>query len=366
MRNMMTVVTCAAFVALSARTFTQSKAEAPAIDKASKSRGLTEVAGIKVGHHTLTERPTGCTVILTPTGTTGGVDVRGGAPGTRETDLLSPVNDVANRECNLALGRKRLRPRRRTRCHALPRGAQHRISGRTHGRADRAGGDPLRSRIRRRLEDPSDRRLRLQSGHRRERRPRGGRQCRRGCRRDHRQDGRPEHSDEGRARISRDHDAERPRRGGARRRQRRRRRDRSDDRPGRRGRANGDGKRSPMRGSSSAPARSCSARRRAPARTRRSGSSRPTRSSQRSRRRSRADGARRLRARDLAGTHAGRRRHDLLARDRCWDGEANLAIVGALAAEAMADAIVRAVTQNPGLSGVPSARELGTVPARFK
>jgi L-aminopeptidase/D-esterase-like protein len=57
-------------------------------------RGLTAVAGIKVGHHTLTERPTGCTVILTEGGAVGGVDVRGAAPGTRETDLLNPVNTV--------------------------------------------------------------------------------------------------------------------------------------------------------------------------------------------------------------------------------------------------------------------------------
>src|SRR5262249_13412106 len=55
---------------------------------------LTAVDGIKVGHHTLTERPTGCTVVLARDGTVGSVDVRGGAPGTRETDLLNPVNDV--------------------------------------------------------------------------------------------------------------------------------------------------------------------------------------------------------------------------------------------------------------------------------
>jgi L-aminopeptidase/D-esterase-like protein len=55
---------------------------------------LTAVEGIKVGHFTLTERPTGCTAILFKDGTTGGVDVRGGAPGTRETDLLDPVNNV--------------------------------------------------------------------------------------------------------------------------------------------------------------------------------------------------------------------------------------------------------------------------------
>jgi L-aminopeptidase/D-esterase-like protein len=59
-----------------------------------KSAGVTAVAGIKVGHHTLTERPTGCTVVLAEKGAVGGVDVRGSAPGTRETDLLNPVNSV--------------------------------------------------------------------------------------------------------------------------------------------------------------------------------------------------------------------------------------------------------------------------------
>ena len=56
--------------------------------------GLTAVPGIRVGHATLTERPTGCTVVLVEGGAVGGVDVRGGAPGTRETDLLDPVNSV--------------------------------------------------------------------------------------------------------------------------------------------------------------------------------------------------------------------------------------------------------------------------------
>lgn len=57
--------------------------------------GLTAVKGIKVGHFTLAERPTGCTVILAEKGVVGGVDVRGAAPGTRETDLLDPVNTVS-------------------------------------------------------------------------------------------------------------------------------------------------------------------------------------------------------------------------------------------------------------------------------
>jgi L-aminopeptidase/D-esterase-like protein len=56
--------------------------------------GLTAVDGIRVGHHTLAERPTGCTVILVDGDAVGGVSQRGGAPGTRETDLLNPLNMV--------------------------------------------------------------------------------------------------------------------------------------------------------------------------------------------------------------------------------------------------------------------------------
>jgi L-aminopeptidase/D-esterase-like protein len=56
---------------------------------------ITLVDGIVVGHHTLAERPTGCTVILAEAGAVGAVDVRGGAPGTRETDLLAPENLVS-------------------------------------------------------------------------------------------------------------------------------------------------------------------------------------------------------------------------------------------------------------------------------
>lgn len=58
--------------------------------------GITAVSGIELGHHTLAERPTGCTVVLARDGAVGGVDVRGGAPGTREIALLDPVNTVAS------------------------------------------------------------------------------------------------------------------------------------------------------------------------------------------------------------------------------------------------------------------------------
>ena len=64
------------------------------IGEALRGGGITEVAGIRVGHHTDPRRPTGCTVVLADGGATGGVDVRGAAPGTRETDLLDPVNAV--------------------------------------------------------------------------------------------------------------------------------------------------------------------------------------------------------------------------------------------------------------------------------
>ena len=55
---------------------------------------LCDVAGLAVGHHTEQARATGCTVVLCPQGAVCGVDVRGAAPGTRETDLLRPDNLV--------------------------------------------------------------------------------------------------------------------------------------------------------------------------------------------------------------------------------------------------------------------------------
>lgn len=55
---------------------------------------VTQIPGIHVGHSTNADAATGCTVILCPEGATGGVDVRGGAPATRETDLLRPEETV--------------------------------------------------------------------------------------------------------------------------------------------------------------------------------------------------------------------------------------------------------------------------------
>ncbi|OBA63307.1 hypothetical protein A5647_05680 [Mycobacterium sp. 1100029.7] len=63
---------------------------------------LTDVGGIRVGHYQRLDPnaslgagwATGVTVVLTPPGTVGAVDCRGGAPGTRETDLLDPANTV--------------------------------------------------------------------------------------------------------------------------------------------------------------------------------------------------------------------------------------------------------------------------------
>ena len=55
---------------------------------------LAQVLGLHVGHFTHPDRPTGCSVVLCPQGATAGVDVRGAAPGTRETDLLHPSHLV--------------------------------------------------------------------------------------------------------------------------------------------------------------------------------------------------------------------------------------------------------------------------------
>ena len=59
-----------------------------------RRNSITDVPGLRVGNAQDDEALTGCTVILCEKGAVGGVDQRGGAPGTRETDLLKPVNAV--------------------------------------------------------------------------------------------------------------------------------------------------------------------------------------------------------------------------------------------------------------------------------
>src|SRR5258706_5335174 len=66
--------------------------------------GITDVQGIRVGHFTDSRRPTGCTVLIFDKSATAGVDVRGSAPGTRETDLLSPTNTVQQVQAILLSG----------------------------------------------------------------------------------------------------------------------------------------------------------------------------------------------------------------------------------------------------------------------
>jgi L-aminopeptidase/D-esterase-like protein len=70
----------------------------------SSGGGITDVQGVKAGHFTDSRRPTGCTVLIFEKGATAGVDVRGAAPGTRETDLLNPVNTVQKVQAILLAG----------------------------------------------------------------------------------------------------------------------------------------------------------------------------------------------------------------------------------------------------------------------
>ncbi|MCB1021359.1 MAG: P1 family peptidase [Acidobacteria bacterium] len=84
----------------SRRSILQAAAAAPLAGAAAEtartvpSGSLTDVPKLKVGHWTSDRRPTGCTVVLAEAGAVTGVDVRGGGPGTRETDLLRPERTV--------------------------------------------------------------------------------------------------------------------------------------------------------------------------------------------------------------------------------------------------------------------------------
>jgi len=65
---------------------------------------ITDVTGIEVGHYSEARRPTGCSVVIARAGAVAGVDVRGAAPGTRETDLLDPSNLVQQAHAVLLAG----------------------------------------------------------------------------------------------------------------------------------------------------------------------------------------------------------------------------------------------------------------------
>ncbi|HYM15487.1 MAG TPA: P1 family peptidase, partial [Dehalococcoidia bacterium] len=62
----------------------------PTTDNRQPTTSITDVPGIRVGHWSDRRAATGCTVVLPDRPAVAGVDVRGGAPGTRETDLLRP------------------------------------------------------------------------------------------------------------------------------------------------------------------------------------------------------------------------------------------------------------------------------------
>jgi L-aminopeptidase/D-esterase-like protein len=80
------------------RNFLRTVAAAGAVSqveaRSADAGSITDIPGVRVGHFTHPQRPTGCTVVLFEDGAVGGVDVRGSAPGTRETDLLNPLNTV--------------------------------------------------------------------------------------------------------------------------------------------------------------------------------------------------------------------------------------------------------------------------------
>jgi len=86
------IVHCSAPCRVDYRVPTQTFTEKAAYDI--MHNDITDIPGIRVGHDTNLEAGTGCTVILCDLPAIGGVDVRGGAPATRETDLLRPMHLV--------------------------------------------------------------------------------------------------------------------------------------------------------------------------------------------------------------------------------------------------------------------------------
>lgn len=82
-------------VAMAVASSVESRAQRAPASSSMTNKGLTAVEGIRVGHYTLSERPTGCTVVVVDgEGAIGGFAQRGGAPGTRDANLLDPLNTV--------------------------------------------------------------------------------------------------------------------------------------------------------------------------------------------------------------------------------------------------------------------------------
>ena len=82
------------FMQAAALTSVAPRFAAARLQDEQKPGAITDVGGLRVGHFTDSRRPTGCTVVLFDRAAVTGVDVHGSAPGTRETDLLKPINTV--------------------------------------------------------------------------------------------------------------------------------------------------------------------------------------------------------------------------------------------------------------------------------
>ena len=274
--------------------------------------GITTVAGIRVGHFTYPDANTGCTVVIADGGATGGVDVRGGAPGTAETDLLDPVNTVQEVNAVVLSGGSAFGLAAR---HGVMRYLEER------GEGYRVGGGLVVPIVPAAIIFD----LGLSGGVRpgpdcgyeaaagRLRRGRCGGERGRGRRRHGGEDAWDGHGHEGRGRHGLGDAGERPHGRGDRSRQRGRRR----DRPGNRACRGGEHARRTVASPTRAASCAASTRPADRARTRRSASSRPTRGlTQAEVNEGGADGAGRAGARHRAGAHAKRRRHGVLAGNR--------------------------------------------------
>lgn len=89
--------------------------------------GIMEVGGFQVGHAQDLEAATGCTVILCDRMSSAGLDVRGGGPASRESQILAPVAAAQGINAVLLSGRQRLRAGRCRGCPAVSGGAGHRL-----------------------------------------------------------------------------------------------------------------------------------------------------------------------------------------------------------------------------------------------